>query len=121
MASTTRSTRVTNADLLGAILGLTQAITGTLPEAPAVAAAPVKASTKASTRTKKASKAPSKDVFLTSKSRKAFVAAASKAGYDFEGFSTWECAYAVVTEGITVPGFVVGPRYTELALEAQNA
>lgn len=68
--------------------------------------APAKKVTRKVTTTKaKATKA------LTKGTRKAFIAAASKDGYDFEGFSTKALAFYAVENNYAPKGFHIGEGY----------
>jgi len=58
---------------------------------------------------------------LTRKTLDGFKRAAKKDGYDLTGLSTWDVAYWAVDNGYSPKGFHVGPRYTEMAIEAGAA
>lgn len=106
---------VTNAHLLEAILGLTEAIKAQH----VVATEPTAPATKARTRKSTVTAAPKGQAkLLTKTTRKAFIAQAAKEGLDFEGWSTWDLAFYCVSENWAPQGFGIGEGYTRLAVEA---
>lgn len=66
----------------------------------------------------KADPKPGTGKALTKATRRAFIAACAKDGYDCEGWSTWELAYWAISIGYAPKGFYVGERYAEMAVEA---
>lgn len=63
----------------------------------------------------KSAKPTGKVTFIRQATRKAYIAACAKDGYDLTGYSTKDCVKDALEYPETVPaGWAVGPRYTEL-------